>query len=53
MNSARKIAKAHQNVLVFVKGDPKIATDRMEKFEDKVTTESELNSDLFEEIINE
>lgn len=34
MNSSRKIAKCHQNVLVFVKGDPKLATERLEKFED-------------------
>ena len=32
MNSSRKIAKCHQNVLVFVKGDPKNATNRLEKF---------------------
>lgn len=29
MDSSRKIAKCHQNVLVFVKGDPKKATERM------------------------
>lgn len=34
MNSSRKIAKCHQNVLVFVKGDPKLATERLEKFID-------------------
>ena len=34
MNSSRKIAKCHQNVLVFVKGDPKLATKRLEKFID-------------------
>ena len=32
MNSSRKIAKCHQNVLVFVKGDPILATNRMPKF---------------------
>lgn len=32
MNSGRKIAKCHQNVLVFVKGDAKKATDRLPKF---------------------
>ena len=32
MNSSRKIAKAHQNVLVFVKGDFKTATERMDAF---------------------
>jgi len=32
MNSSRKIAKAHQNVLVFVKGDAKEATKRMDIF---------------------
>ena len=34
MNSSRKIAKAHQNVLVFIKGDAKKATSRMAKFID-------------------
>lgn len=34
MNSTRKIAKAHQNVLVFVKGDPVKATQRLPKFSD-------------------
>jgi len=34
MNSSRKIAKAHQNVLVFVKGNPTTATNRLKKFED-------------------
>jgi DNA modification methylase len=34
MNSNRTIAKNHQNVLVFVKGDVKIATRRLEKFND-------------------
>lgn len=34
MNSSRKIAKCHQNVLVFVKGDPKLATERLKQFED-------------------
>lgn len=32
MNSSRKIAKTHQNVLVFVKGDAKAATERMDIF---------------------
>lgn len=36
MNSSRKIAKAHQNVLVFVKGDPYLATDRLPKFLDRI-----------------
>lgn len=35
MNTSRKIAKAHQNVLVFVKGDEIKATNRMEKFNDE------------------
>ena len=43
MNSSRKIAKAHQNVLVFVKGDWNNATDRLEMFSDKYS----LNADLF------
>lgn len=34
MNSSRKIAKCHQNILVFVKGDPIIATKRLKRFED-------------------
>jgi hypothetical protein len=34
MNSSRKIAKAHQNVLVFIKGDAKKATERLEVFQD-------------------
>lgn len=34
MNSSRKIAKAHQNVLVFIKGDSKKATERMDAFDD-------------------
>jgi DNA modification methylase len=34
MNSSRKIAKTHQNVLVFVKGDSKKATERMDAFDD-------------------
>jgi len=34
MNASRKIAKAHQNVLVFVKGCSKLATERLSKFED-------------------
>ena len=39
MNSTRKIAKAHQNVLVFVKGSAKLASERLSKFDDIVTTE--------------
>jgi hypothetical protein len=35
MNSSRKIAKAHQNVLVFVKGSPVDATNRLEQFSDE------------------
>lgn len=34
MNSSRKIAKCHQNVLVFVKGNPIAATERLNKFVD-------------------
>lgn len=34
MNSSRKIAKAHQNVLVFVKGNFQKSTDRLIKFSD-------------------
>jgi len=34
MNSSRKIAKCHQNVLIFVKGDPIKATERLDKFKD-------------------
>lgn len=33
-NNARKIAKCHQNVLVFVKGDAQKASDRLSKFND-------------------
>jgi DNA modification methylase len=35
MNSSRKIAKAHQNVLVFVKGNAIEATNRLEQFSDE------------------
>ena len=35
MNSSRKIAKAHQNVMVFVKGDPSLATKRLTPFSDE------------------
>jgi len=28
---SRKFAKTHQNVLVFVKGDPRAATEAIEK----------------------
>jgi DNA modification methylase len=38
MNASRKIAKCHQNVLVFVKGDPVKATNRMPKFLDTNVT---------------
>lgn len=34
MNASRKIAKCHQNVLVFVKGNPKKATERLPEFKD-------------------
>jgi hypothetical protein len=34
MNASRKIAKAHQNVLVFVKGDGVKATKRLTPFSD-------------------
>lgn len=34
MNSSRKIAKCHQNVLVFCKGDPIKATTRLPTFSD-------------------
>jgi hypothetical protein len=34
MNASRKIAKCHQNVLVFVKGDPVKATQRLPQFDD-------------------
>lgn len=34
MNASRKIAKAHQNVLVFVKGDATLSTKRLEPFDD-------------------
>jgi DNA modification methylase len=33
MNSSRKIAKSHQNVFVFIKGDYKAATNRLPQFE--------------------
>jgi DNA modification methylase len=32
MNTSRKIASVHQNVYVFVKGDPKLATERLASF---------------------
>lgn len=32
MNSSRKIATVHQNMFVFVKGSPKLATERLEPF---------------------
>lgn len=32
-NSSRKLGKTHQNVLVFVKGDPKLATDAVGEVE--------------------
>jgi DNA modification methylase len=34
MNSSRKIAKCHQNVLVFIKGNVKDTVGRLSKFED-------------------
>lgn len=40
MNASRKIAKAHQNVFVFVKGDAKIATERMQRFSDCETVDN-------------
>lgn len=36
MNASRKIAKCHQNILVFVKGDPVRATKRMPDFADSI-----------------
>jgi DNA modification methylase len=45
MNSSRKIAKCHQNVLIFVKGDPIKATERLSKFKD--TTENNSFDNLF------
>lgn len=35
MNASRKIAKCHQNVLVFVKGDPKKASARLPRFSEE------------------
>lgn len=46
MESSRKIAKCHQNVLVFIKGDPKIATKRLgyvEKFDVNFNTKESNN----------
>lgn len=43
MNSSRKIAKCHQQVLVFVKGNPTSATKRLPKF----TEENASNLDEF------
>jgi len=42
MNSSRKVAKSHQNVFVFVKGDPTIATERMPQFTDGKSNTSDL-----------
>jgi len=42
MNSSRKVAKSHQNVFVFVKGDPTIATERMPQFTDGKGNTSDL-----------
>jgi DNA modification methylase len=42
MNSSRKIAKAHQNVLVFVKGDVTIASSRLSKFSDDSIEENSI-----------
>jgi len=42
MNSSRKIAKAHQNVLVFVKGDINLASSRLSKFSDDSVEESSI-----------
>jgi DNA modification methylase len=44
MNSSRKIAKCHQNVIVFVKGDPLLATKRMCKFTNVKKEEDGLDS---------
>lgn len=41
MNSSRKIAKCHQNVLVFVKGEVNKAVERLNKFEDNMITNLE------------
>lgn len=40
MNSSRKIAKSHQNVLIFVKGNAKLATERLPSFSDTQTEDS-------------
>jgi DNA modification methylase len=37
MNASRKIAKCHQNVFVFVKGDAVKATERLPKFNDSAS----------------
>lgn len=48
MNRSRIVARNHQNVLVFVKGNPKKATERLPKFEDtRFATDTKL-SELFE-----
>lgn len=41
MAASRKIGKMHQNVLIFVKGDPKNATDKLEKYEYEFDDKSE------------
>jgi DNA modification methylase len=46
MDSSRKIAKCHQNVLVFVKGDPKKAVERMSEVK-KVNVSFEKKVDFF------
>ena len=46
MDSSRKIAKCHQNVLVFVKGDPKKAVERMDEVK-KVNVSFEKKVDFF------
>lgn len=42
-NSSRKITRIHQYLLVFVKGDPKKATERLE----------EINTDFLNDLVNE
>jgi hypothetical protein len=38
IRGARKVVKSHQNVLVFIKGDPKKAAAKIEPFEGEVET---------------
>ena len=40
MNASRKIAKCHQNVLIFIKGDAKIATNRLQPFDNSKESDS-------------